>query len=274
MLVSNNVEKIQKARFWATQSRDQARHYQHSELGYNYRMSNISAGIGRGQLKVLDDRVAKKKYIYDFYKRELGDLEGIRFMPVNDWDEPNYWLSCMTRSEGTRLNSTHVPYTTLFLSRHYQHSELGYNYRMSNISAEIGRGQLKVLDDRVAKKKYIYDFYKRELGDLEGIRFMPVNDWDEPNYWLSCMTVHDKIDPIEIMEALEKENIESRPLWKPMHKQPYFEKYDYVGEKVAEELFSTGICLPSDTKMTDEDLSSVVNILKGHFKKNARVEKR
>ena len=182
MLVSNNVEKIQKARFWATQSRDQARHYQHSELGYNYRMSNISAGIGRGQLKVLDDRVAKKKYIYDFYKRELGDLEGIGFMPVNDWDEPNYWLS--------------------------------------------------------------------------------------------CMTVHDKIDPIEIMEALEKENIESRPLWKPMHKQPYFEKYDYVGEKVAEELFSTGICLPSDTKMTDEDLSSVVNILKGHFKKNARVEKR
>src|SRR5699024_8730730 len=96
MLVSNNVEKIQKARFWATQSRDKARHYQHSELGYNYRMSNISAGIGRGQLKVLDERVAKKKYIFDFYKRELSALEGIEFMPWNDWDEPNFWLSSLT----------------------------------------------------------------------------------------------------------------------------------------------------------------------------------
>src|SRR5690625_4244561 len=88
MLVSDNEEMIAKTRFWATQSRDNARHYQHSELGYNYRMSNIVAGIGRGQLKVLDDRVAKKKYIYDFYKRELGDLEGDR--------------------KSTRLNSSHV----------------------------------------------------------------------------------------------------------------------------------------------------------------------
>ena len=79
MLVSNDEEKIKKVRFWSTQSRDTARHYQHSELGYNYRMSNISAGIGRGQLKVLDQRVAKKKYIFEFYKRELGDFRRYRF---------------------------------------------------------------------------------------------------------------------------------------------------------------------------------------------------
>ena len=93
MLVSENEEAIKKARFWSTQSRDDAPHYQHSELGFNYRMSNVLAGIGRGQLKVLDQRVAKKKYIYDYYKRELKDLEGLSFMPNNDWNEPNFWLT-------------------------------------------------------------------------------------------------------------------------------------------------------------------------------------
>lgn len=170
MLVSDNVEKIAKARFWATQSRDKARHYQHSELGYNYRMSNIVAGIGRGQLKVLDERVEKKRYIYDYYKRELGDLEGIEFMPMNDWDEPNCWLT--------------------------------------------------------------------------------------------SLTLNGKVRPEEVMDTLEAENIESRPVWKPMHLQPYFEKYDFIGKGVSEELFENGVCLPSDTKMTDEDLERVVDTIK------------
>jgi dTDP-4-amino-4,6-dideoxygalactose transaminase len=171
MLVSNNEERINKARFWATQSRDAARHYQHSELGFNYRMSNVVAGIGRGQLKVLEQRVEKKKYIYEFYKKELGNIDGVNFMPVNDWDEPNYWLSSMT------------------------------------------------------------------------------------------LTGH--VRPIDVMEALEKKNIESRPVWKPMHKQPFFEKFDFVGTDVSESLFKNGVCLPSDTKMTDEDLQKVVNTIKG-----------
>lgn len=147
-------------------------------------------------------------------------------------------------------------------ARHYQHSELGYNYRMSNVVAGIGRGQLKVLDQRVEKKKYIFEFYKRELGHLEGVQFMPINEWNQPNYWLSCMTVTDKVKPIDIILALEKENIESRPLWKPMHLQPYFGKYDYIGSDVSEKLFENGICLPSDTKMTDEDLERVIKIIK------------
>lgn len=147
-------------------------------------------------------------------------------------------------------------------ARHYQHSELGYNYRMSNIVAGIGRGQLKVLEQRVEKKRYIFDFYKRELSDLEGLQFMPTNKWDEPNYWLSSLTLTGKVRPINVMNALEKENIESRPIWKPMHLQPYFEKYDFVGEGVSEELFENGICLPSDTKMADEDLTRVVHTIK------------
>lgn len=171
MLVSNNEERIQKVRFWATQSRDKARHYQHSELGFNYRMSNIVAGIGRGQLKVLDKRVAKKKYIFEYYKRQLEDLEGIDFMPINQWNKPNYWLSCIRLS-----------------------------------------GQVK---------------------------------------------------PLDIIEALEENSIESRPIWKPMHMQPFFQDYDYIGGDVGKTLFENGLCLPSDTKMTDEELSRVCEVIKG-----------
>lgn len=151
-------------------------------------------------------------------------------------------------------------------ARHYQHEEIGYNYRMSNIVAGIGRGQLKVLDQRVAKKKYIFEFYKRELGELEGVQFMPINDWNEPNYWLSCITLSGAVKPLDIMEALEKENIESRPIWKPMHMQPVFEKYDFIGERVSEKIFESGVCLPSDTKMTDEDIERICGIIKSLWK--------
>lgn len=147
-------------------------------------------------------------------------------------------------------------------ARHYQHSELGFNYRMSNVVAGIGRGQLKVLDQRVEKKRYIYEYYKRELSGLEGITFMPNNKWDEPNYWLSAIILSGKVKPIDVIKALESENIESRPVWKPMHMQPFFKKYDFVSEGVSEKLFEKGICLPSDTKMTNMDLGRVVNIIK------------
>ncbi|GAE88916.1 4-keto-6-deoxy-N-acetyl-D-hexosaminyl-aminotransferase [Acetivibrio straminisolvens JCM 21531] len=151
-------------------------------------------------------------------------------------------------------------------ARHYQHSELGYNYRMSNVVAGIGRGQLKVLDQRVEKKRYIFDFYKRELGFIDEIDFMPINDWNEPNCWLSCITLTGKVRPLDVIIRLEEENIESRPIWKPMHMQPFFEGYDYIGSNVSEKIFENGVCLPSDTKMTDDDLYRVVNIIKGLWK--------
>lgn len=169
MLVSENKEKIAKARFWATQSRDNARHYQHSEIGYNYRMSNIIAGIGRGQLKVLKERIEKKRYIFDFYKKELSNFKQITFMPENKWNTPNFWLSVIILNE---------------------------------------------------------------------------------------------LDSKKIMDELEKKNIESRPVWKPMHLQPVFSKYEYFGNNISEELFEKGICLPSDTKMTDSDLLRVVDVIK------------
>ncbi|MBC3888880.1 aminotransferase DegT [Acetobacterium paludosum] len=148
-------------------------------------------------------------------------------------------------------------------ARHYQHSELGFNYRMSNVSAGIGRGQLKVLDQRVAKKRYIFEVYKKALGGLAGLEFMPINEWSEPNYWLTCMTLSGKVRPLDLFETLDKENIESRPVWKPMQMQPFFADYDYIGGDVSERLYENGVCLPSDTKMTDEDLKRICAIIKG-----------
>lgn len=171
MLVSNDDDAVKKVRFWATQSRDQARHYQHTEIGYNYRMSNVLAGIGRGQLKVLDKRIEQKTYIFNYYKKHLGELPGVEFMPENEWNVPNFWLSCMM------------------------------------------------------------------LNPLET-----------------------DVKPLDIMIALEKENIEARPIWKPMHLQPVFEKYDYVGGEVCEMIFERGLCLPSDTKMGDAELERVVGV--------------
>lgn len=181
MLVSDDDERIQKVRFWATQARDKARHYQHTEIGYNYRMSNVLAGIGRGQLKVLDKRIVKKTEIYNAYKEAFKDISDIEIKPIPKDTVPNHWLSVITLKENS------------------------------------------------------------------------------------------KVKPLDIMEALEKENIESRPVWKPMHLQPVFEKYDFIttvkdGEKtVSEDLFNRGVCLPSDTKLTEEDFKRIVSTIKKLF---------
>lgn len=152
---------------------------------------------------------------------------------------------------------------------HYQHSEIGYNYRMSNVLAGIGRGQLRVLEDRVRRKREIFESYRQALGDLPGIDFMPEALWGKHNRWLTTITV----DPKQfgatregIRLALEAENIESRPLWKPMHLQPVFKDCEIIGGAVAEELFRDGLCLPSGTAMTDADLHRVTIVIKSFYK--------
>ena len=150
--------------------------------------------------------------------------------------------------------------------RHYEHKELGYNYGMSNVSAGIGRGQLKVLNQRVSEKKFIFDYYKKELGHIKEIEFMPINDWNQPNYWLSCIILNGTHKPVDIIRGLEKVNIESRPLWKPMHLQPFFAEYDYIGGTVSADLFKRGLCLPSDTNMSLDDLARVCETIKSILK--------
>ena len=146
---------------------------------------------------------------------------------------------------------------------HYQHSEIGYNYRMSNISAGIGRGQLRVLDERVAKKQYIYHRYRNAFAKLEGIGMMPLHDWENCNCWLSAVQLRGKITPQALREALAAAEIESRPIWKPMHRQPVFAGCDYLDNGgIAEGIFKNGLCLPSDTKMPDEELERVIRVIK------------
>jgi dTDP-4-amino-4,6-dideoxygalactose transaminase len=181
---------------------------------------------------------------------------------------------------------------------HYEHTEIGYNYRMSNILAAIGRGQLKVLDERVKRKREIFDYYQKALGDLPGIEFMPEAEWSRSNRWLTVILVTAEefgSDRETVRLALEAENIEARPVWKPMHMQPVFgcgsgfrvqgleagendpqisqidadykkKKKRYkarmVGGEVAEDLFDLGLCLPSGTAMTEEDLDRVIGIIR------------
>ena len=181
MLVSNDEEKIKKVRFWSTQSREQERHYEHKEIGYNYRMSNICAGIGRGQLKVLNKRIEKKNEIYKTYKEAFKDITDIKMDPYIDNSKPNHWLSVISIDKNA------------------------------------------------------------------------------------------SVTPLKIMENLEEQGIETRPVWKPMHMQPVFSKYDYITveeNSVSQELYEHGVCLPSDTKMTKEEQERVINSIKEVFKEN------
>ena len=157
-------------------------------------------------------------------------------------------------------------------ARHYQHEEIGYNYRMSNIVAGIGRGQLKVLEKRIEQKTKIYETYKEAFKDIEEIEMQPMRENTRPNHWLSVITLkkNSKVTPLQIMEALEKQDIETRPVWKPMHLQPVFKAYDFIkveDKAVSEDLFERGVCLPSDTKNTEEDMERVIKAIKTLFEK-------
>jgi len=148
----------------------------------------------------------------------------------------------------------------------YEHKEIGYNYRMSNVVAGIGRGQLLHLEEHKARKREIYERYKEGLKDLP-LTMNPYLPESDPNFWLSCILLDEgvKVTPAQIMEKLNQENIESRPLWKPMHMQPVFKDNDFIvanGQAVNEDLFARGLCLPSDIKMTELQQQQVIDIIK------------
>ena len=159
-------------------------------------------------------------------------------------------------------------------ARHYQHSQIGYNYRMSNITAGVGRGQLLHLDEHIALKKAIYERYKDAFADIEEIAMNPLNPDGVANYWLSCMTIceESKVTPDMVMDRLAEYNIESRPIWKPMHLQPVFTEYDFFThdggkESVSQHIFEHGLCLPSDIKNTPEDMELIIGLVRGLFGK-------
>ena len=150
---------------------------------------------------------------------------------------------------------------------HYQHTEVGYNYRLSNICAGIGRGQLQVLEDRVNARRANFDYYVEHLSDLPGIDFAPEASWGRHTRWLTCVTIDPEAfgtDRETLRKQLETRNIECRPVWKPMHMQPLFAECEMYGGEVAEELFTDGLCLPSGSNMDDAQRVRVVEAIR-HF---------
>ena len=149
---------------------------------------------------------------------------------------------------------------------HYQHEKIGYNYRMSNICAGIGRGQMFVLDEHVARRRAIHDLYVKLLAGMKGVKVMcqPEGEGFNSNYWLTCITVEPEeagFTREDVRLALDADNIESRPLWKPMHLQPVFKDAPFYGNGTSERLFEIGLCLPSGPTLTDEDVERVVKVI-------------
>lgn len=147
---------------------------------------------------------------------------------------------------------------------HFEHSTLGYNYRMSNLLAAVGRAQMRVLDKHITQRRAVFDFYYSRLSGLPGLEFMPEADYGRCTRWLTCVLADPQllgVDREELRLALEAENIESRPVWKPLHTQPLFQGCKAVGGRVAEEIFARGLCLPSSSSLTREELERTIEVI-------------
>jgi dTDP-4-amino-4,6-dideoxygalactose transaminase len=226
--------------------------------GMPYKADEIKAVAEKYQIPVLEDSAEALGSTYKGQK--CGTFGTIGILSFNG-------NKIITTSGGGALvaNDKAIKEKAIFLATqardnapHYQHSEIGYNYRLSNISAGIGRGQMQVLDSHIAKRRAMHDFYVALFADIEGVTVFsePTTDYFA-NHWLTAITVVPDtttgITRETLRLALESENIESRPLWKPMHMQPIFSKYRYFGKNVAEQLFENGLCLPSGSNLTEND---------------------
>lgn len=186
----------------------------------------------------------------------------------------------ITTSGGGMLLSNHKEYIdhALFLATqakdkapYYQHSELGFNYRLSNISAGIGRGQMEVINDRVNRRRDIFDMYYDALSEIDGINFQPELPDSKSNRWLTAMTINPNkinISAADLIKELNVKNIEARAVWKPMHLQPLYEAFDYFYDEKdnAKKLFEEGVCLPSGSNITNEELIDVIDSIKSLLK--------
>ncbi len=151
---------------------------------------------------------------------------------------------------------------------HYEHSQLGFNYRLSNVLAAIGRGQLRHLAEKIDRRRANFDFYLKTLGDLPGVQFMPEATWGRANRWLTCLTIDPVVagtDRESVRLALERENIEARPVWKPLHLQPLYSRSPRFGGAVAEDLFANGLCLPSGSNLSEGERARVASVVRTRF---------
>lgn len=239
--------------------------------GVPYKVDEVKAIAQKYKIPVLEDSA---EALGSSYKgRKCGTFGDFGVLSFNG-------NKIITTSGGGALivNSQKLKNKAIFLATqsrddapHYEHSEIGYNYRMSNICAGIGRGQMEVLDEHVALRRQMHDFYVRLFENIDSVSVFTVSNEDYfSNYWLTTILIDPKLNngiTREVLrKAFESENIESRPLWKPLHLQPIFRKYPYYGQAVAETLFENGLCLPSCSNLTDEDRERIAGVVKELFK--------
>lgn len=238
--------------------------------GVPYQIEAVRAVADKYQIPILEDSAEALGSSYKGQKcGTFGDI-GILSFNGNKIITTSGGGAIVTKT--TALKDKAVFYATQSRDNapHYQHSHVGYNYRMSNICAGIGRGQMEVIDKHVALRRQMHDFYVALFASIEGVEvFSTPNDDYFANYWLSAITIDSTktngITAETLRLALEAENIESRPLWKPMHLQPIFENYPYYGSNVAETLFENGLCLPSGSNLTDNDRERIASVIASVF---------
>ncbi len=238
--------------------------------GVPYQVEAIRAVADKYEIPILEDSAEALGSSYKGHKcGTFGDI-GILLFNGNKIITTSGGGAIVTKTAALKDKAIFYATQARDAAPHYQHSEIGYNYRMSNICAGIGRGQMEVLDEHVALRRKMHDFYVAVFASIEGVDvFSTPNDDYFANYWLSAITIDpEKTNGITretLRLALEAANIESRPLWKPMHLQPIFERYPYYGSNIAETLFENGLCLPSGSNLTDEDRDRIAKLIKAVF---------
>ncbi|QGK76864.1 DegT/DnrJ/EryC1/StrS aminotransferase family protein [Flavobacterium sp. SLB02] len=239
--------------------------------GMPYKVEEIHAVALKYEIPVLEDSA---EALGSHYKNKrcgtFGDIAALSFNG-NKIITTSGGGAIVTKDKETKDKAVFLSTQARDNAPHYQHSEVGFNYRMSNICAGIGRGQMEVLNKHILLRRKMHHFYKDYFKSIEGVFVLTeINDDYFSNHWLSAITIDPKKLNGKTREdlrlALEEENIESRPLWKPMHLQPIFEKYPYYGEKIAETLFENGLCLPSGSNLVDHDQERIKNVLDVFFK--------
>jgi dTDP-4-amino-4,6-dideoxygalactose transaminase len=234
--------------------------------GVPYQIEKVRAIANKYSIPILEDSAEALGSSYKGQKcGTFGDI-GVLSFNGNKIITTSGGGAIVTKTKGQKDKAVFYATQSRDNAPHYQHSEVGYNYRMSNICAGIGRGQMQVLDDHVDLRRKMHDFYLDLFNDIDGVTVFSVpNDDYFANYWLSAITIDSQltngIDREALRLALEAENIESRPLWKPMHMQPVFEKYPFYGSTIAESLFKNGLCLPSGSNLKEEERERITKVV-------------
>lgn len=226
--------------------------------GMPYKHDEIQTVAEKYEIPVIEDAAEALGSIYKGRKcGTLGDISILSFNG-NKIITTSGGGAVVTKQKKMKEKAVFLATQARDDAPHYQHSEIGYNYRMSNVLAGIGRGQMEVLDQRVQARRANFGYYKSRLSEKHGISFAKEPDGFFSNWWLTCMLTPSFEFREKIRLKLHEQNIETRPLWKPMHLQPVFEKYPKYVNGTSENLFETGLCLPSGSDLTENDLNRII----------------